>query len=111
LDNSSSILLKFINLSLVLGFVPDQWKRSLIHLIPRPQKYDYILANTRPIALLDNIRKCVTKIITNRLSTILTSNKILRRLNFCGLKGEDTAIPLRLMNNIIKDARENGKEL
>jgi hypothetical protein len=110
-DNSSSILLKLINLSLGLGFVSDQWKQSLIHLILKPQKFDYILANTRPIALLDNIRKCVTKILTNCLSTILTSNKILRRLNFCGLKREDIAIPLRLMNDIIEDARENRKEL
>ncbi|EXX64498.1 hypothetical protein RirG_142120 [Rhizophagus irregularis DAOM 197198w] len=110
-DKSSYILLKFINLSLKLGVVPDQWKQSLIHLIPKPQKFNYILANTRPIALLDNIRKCVTKVLTNRLSAILTSNKVLRRLNFCGLKGEDTAIPLRLMNDIIEDARENGKEL
>ncbi|CAB4437194.1 unnamed protein product [Rhizophagus irregularis] len=110
-DKASYILLKFINMSLKIGVVPDQWKQSLIHLIPKPQKFNYILANTRPIALLDNIRKCVTKVLTNRLSAILTSNKVLRGLNFCGLKGEDTAIPLRLMNDIIEDARENGREL
>ncbi|CAB4416101.1 unnamed protein product [Rhizophagus irregularis] len=110
-DKSSTIILKIINLSLKLGVVPDQWKQSLIHPIPKPQKFDYILANTRPIALLDNIRKSVTKLLTNRLSTILTNNKVLRRLNFCGLKGEDTAIPLRLINDIIEDAREKGREL
>jgi hypothetical protein len=110
-DISNSILFKLVNLSLSLGVVPEQWKRSLIHLIPKPQKFDYILTNTRPIALLDNIRKCVTKLLTNRLSIILTSNKILRGLNFCGLKGEDIAVPLRIMNDIIKDARENGREL
>ncbi|EXX74037.1 hypothetical protein RirG_054790 [Rhizophagus irregularis DAOM 197198w] len=91
--------------------MPDQWKQSLIHPIPKLQKFDYILANTCPIALLDNIRKSVTKLLTNRLSTILTNNKVLRRLNCCGLKGEDTAIPLRLINDIIEDARENGQEL
>ncbi|EXX56414.1 hypothetical protein RirG_216500 [Rhizophagus irregularis DAOM 197198w] len=78
------------------GVVPEQWKQSLIHPIPKLQKFDYILANTRPIALLDNIRKSVTKLLTNRLSTILTNNKV---------------IPLRLMNDIIEDARENGREL
>ncbi|CAB4429006.1 unnamed protein product [Rhizophagus irregularis] len=103
-DKSSSIILKVINLSLKLGIVPDQWKQSLIHPIPKLQKFDYILANTRPIALLDNIRKSVTKLLTNRLSTILTNNKVLCGLNFCGLKGKDTAIPLRLMNDIIEDA-------
>ncbi|EXX74277.1 hypothetical protein RirG_052590 [Rhizophagus irregularis DAOM 197198w] len=110
-DKSSSIILKIINLSLKIGVVPDQWKQSLIHPIPKLQKFDYILAITRPIALLNNIRKSVTKLLTNLLSTILTNNKVLRGLNFCGLKGENTAIPLRLMNDIIEDARENGKEL
>ena len=110
-DKSSSIILKVINLSLKLEVVPERWKQSLIHPIPNLQKFNYILANTRPIALLDNIRKSVTKLLTNRLSTILTNNKVLRGLNFCGLKGEDTAIPLRLMNDIIEDARENGREL
>lgn len=111
LNVSNSILLKLINLSLSVGVVPDQWKRSLIHLIPKPQKFDYILTNTHPIALLDNIRKCVTKLLTNRLSIILTSNKILRGFNFCGFKGEDTAVLLRIINDIIEDARENGREL
>lgn len=41
----------------------------------------------------------------------MTSNKILRRLNFCDLKKEDIAIPLRLINDIIEDARENEKKL
>ncbi|RGB29197.1 hypothetical protein C1646_766911 [Rhizophagus diaphanus] len=91
--------------------IPDQWKQLLIHPILKLQKFDYILANTLPIALLDNIRKSVTKLLTNRLSTVLTNNKVLHRLNFCGLKGEDTAIPLRLMNDIIENARENGREL
>ncbi|GBC36358.2 ribonuclease HI, putative [Rhizophagus irregularis DAOM 181602=DAOM 197198] len=87
----------------------EEWQRTLelinTNSAPGPS------ANTRPIALLDNIRKSVTKLLTNRLSTILTNNKVLRGLNFCGLKGEDTAIPLRLMNDIIEDARENGREL
>ncbi|GES77644.1 reverse transcriptase family protein [Rhizophagus clarus] len=32
-------------------------------------------------------------------------------LNFCGLKGEDTFIPLKIFNNIIKDAKANKKPL
>uniref|UniRef100_U9TGX9 Reverse transcriptase domain-containing protein n=1 Tax=Rhizophagus irregularis (strain DAOM 181602 / DAOM 197198 / MUCL 43194) TaxID=747089 RepID=U9TGX9_RHIID len=83
----------------------EEWQQTL------EQKFDYILANMRSIALLNNIRKSVTKLLTNRLSTILIYNKVLRELNFCGLKEKDTAILLRLMNDIIKDARENGKEL
>jgi hypothetical protein len=110
-DVSNSILLKLVNLFLSLGVVPEQWKRSLIHPIPKPQKFDYILTNTRPIALLDNIRKCVTKLLTNRLSIILTSNKILHGLNFCDLKEKDTAVPLRIMNDIIEDTRKNRREL
>jgi hypothetical protein len=51
------------------------------------------------------------KLLTNKLSIILTSNKILHGLNFCGLKEEDIAVLLRIMNNIIEDVRKNRREL
>uniref|UniRef100_U9SLD6 Reverse transcriptase domain-containing protein n=1 Tax=Rhizophagus irregularis (strain DAOM 181602 / DAOM 197198 / MUCL 43194) TaxID=747089 RepID=U9SLD6_RHIID len=63
------------------------------------------------------LRKCNTKSIEQNVfwSNIYRPKgeftEFLRRLNFCGLKEQDIAILLRLMNNIIEDARENGREL
>jgi len=94
-----------------LYMVPTAWKSSNIAPIPKPQSFNYNMENTRPIALLDTIRKATTKIFTNRLSSLLSRHHILKGYNFCGLKNEDTSIPLYTLNNIIEDARETGKEL
>ena len=60
---------------------------------------------------METTRKCFTKIITNRLSSICKKYNILRGPNFAGLPGESTAEPIQLLNNICEDARENKKEL
>ena len=67
--------------------------------------------NTCPITLLDTIRKMVTKLITNRLSSLLKETRILKGLNFCGLKEEGTSDLLQIMNNVLKDAQEYHKEI
>ena len=69
------------------------------------------LTNTRPIILMETTLKCLTKIITNRLSKICKENQILRGPNFAGLPGESTREPIQLINNICEEAREQNKEL
>jgi len=108
---TNQFIITFINLTLELGIIPAGWKCSNIYPIPKPHKFNYEMVNTRPIALLDVIRKCATKIITSRISNALSEHQILEGLNFCGLKGEDTTTPLMTMNNIIEDAKANNKEL
>ncbi|GES99530.1 RNA-directed DNA polymerase from mobile element jockey-like [Rhizophagus clarus] len=105
------VIINFVSLSLKLGIVPKQWRSSTICPIPKPDAFNYNLNNTRPIALLDNIRKCATKLVTARLGQILTRHQILKSPNFCGLKGEDTSIPLKIFNDIIEDAKANKKPL
>ena len=60
---------------------------------------------------METTRKCLTKIITNRLSLICKNNNILRGPNFAGLPGESTLEPIQLLNNICEEAREQNKEL
>src|SRR5438094_615820 len=102
-----NILINFVNISLSHSIVPTAWKTSHIFPIPKPQSFGYDMQNTRPIALLDTIRKVTTKLLTNRLSKLLTSTKVLKGLNFCGLKEEGTSDPLQIINNLIEDAREH----
>ena len=52
------------------------------------------------------------KILTNRLSKILTYNKnVLKDNNFAVLPGKSTIEPIHILNNIMEDAWENNKEL
>jgi hypothetical protein len=61
--------------------------------------------------LMETTRKCFTKIITNRMSTLCKERNILRGPNFAGLPGESTLEPIQLLNNICEEAREKKKEL
>jgi hypothetical protein len=103
--------LQLFNVILHTGIIPDDWKFSTILPIPKPQKFEYNMANVRPIALLETICKVFTRIITSRLGSVFTTNKILREENFCGLKGDSTDTPIHLLNVLIEDAKLNNKEL
>ena len=51
------------------------------------------------------------KILTNRLSKILSYNKhVLKDNNFATLPEKLTIEPIHILNNIMEDARENNKE-
>ena len=110
-DLVHALIIRFFNWSLHTGFIPRRWKQSHIYPIPKPKPFNLDLNNVRPIALLDVFRKGFTKLITERLSRKLSDLKILKGLNFCGLKGEDTSAPIQLINGLFEDALENNKEL
>src|SRR5271169_3056014 len=82
------------------GLISKSWKTSNIYPIPKNKDWEANLINTRPIILMKTTRKCLTKIITNRLLSIYKNNNILRRPNFTGLPGESTLEPIQLLNNI-----------
>src|SRR3954469_23420748 len=67
--------------------------------------------NYQAMYILDTIRKMLTKLLTNCLSDILSLHQVLKGLNFCGLKGEDTTIPLHVINDVIEHAKEKQLEL
>ncbi len=75
---------------LTLNDISDQWKEAYLYPIPKPKEWHYDINNTRPITLLDIIRKAVVKLITNRLMKIFTQNKILRGYNFATLPHNST---------------------
>ncbi|GET52104.1 RNA-directed DNA polymerase from mobile element jockey-like [Rhizophagus irregularis DAOM 181602=DAOM 197198] len=100
------------NLSLVLanaclthGNIPADWREALVYPIPKPHEFDAQLKNTRPITLLETVRKCVVKVVTIRLSKILADNQVLQGGNFAGLPGGSTDIPIKMLNAIIHQQR------
>ncbi|PKC71172.1 hypothetical protein RhiirA1_390780, partial [Rhizophagus irregularis] len=78
------------NTCLSRGDIPADWREAVVYPIPKPHDFDAQLKNTRPITLLETVRKCVVKVVTNRLSTILADKKILQGGNFAGLPGGST---------------------
>ncbi|GBC19651.1 hypothetical protein RIR_jg41913.t1 [Rhizophagus irregularis DAOM 181602=DAOM 197198] len=100
------------NLSLVLanaclthGDIPADWCEALVYPILKPHEFDAQLKNTRPITLLETVRKCVVKVVTTRLSKILADNQILQGGNFAGLPGGSTDIPIKMLDAIIHQRR------
>src|SRR5204863_157997 len=79
--------------------------------IPKPQEWEAQLQNTRPITLLETMRKCFVKVLNNRLSSILTSHQVLQGGNYAGLPGGSCQIPIHTLDTLIKDANDNKKSL
>ncbi|GBC41916.2 reverse transcriptase family protein [Rhizophagus irregularis DAOM 181602=DAOM 197198] len=73
------------NSCLSRGDIPADWHEAVVYPISKPHDFDAQLKNAHSITLLETVRKCVVKVVTNRLSYLLTDNKILQRRNFAGL--------------------------
>src|SRR5581483_9719713 len=73
--------------------------------------WQHDLNQTRPITLLETVKKTFTKIINNRLARILSRHQILSLLNWARLPGGGTHEPIIIINHIMEEARESGKEL
>jgi hypothetical protein len=110
-SSTQDLIRNFIGLCYKKQMSPLQWKLTSLFPIPKPKDWDYCIANTRPIVLIECVRKLATKIINTRLSTTFTTHNVLRGPNYAGLKGDSTDIPIHTINNIIEDAREKKQEL
>src|SRR5260364_114822 len=90
---------------------PKQWKKGYIFPISKKPIFDGNLVNTRPISLVEHIRKLYTKLFTNRLNKTFTQHQILSPFNYVALPGNSTSIPIHILNNVIEDACCNSKPI
>jgi len=102
---------KLCNLCLILNDIPGEWREGVIYPIPKPTEWNCNLANTRPITLLETLRKAFVKVITNRLTSIIAKRNILRGGNHAALPGGSTFAPLRIINAVLEDAVNSDKEI
>lgn len=93
------------------GQMPDEWKKELLYPIPKNENWEYNLAKTRPIVLLETFRKNVVRIVQRRVSKVILAHNILKGPNFAGLPGLSTGAPIHIMNNILEEALQKKKEL
>ena len=108
---TQQLVWKLVKLCFELGYIPEDWKKAYIYPVPKPMEWENDIIKTRPITLLDTLRKMVMKVITNRLSRIMVKHNILKGNNFAGLPGGATETPIKLMNLIIEDAKIYQKPL
>lgn len=104
------VLIDIINQALKEGIWPKEWKDGIIYPIKKTMERNRDLILTRPITLIETARKIAIKILTNRLSGIITKHEVLRGKNYAALKYESTFEPIKILQGIIEDANINKKE-
>jgi hypothetical protein len=109
---SGQISLKlFINKCFQLQKIPSDWKTSNIFLIPKKSSWDFTLNQVRPISIIEPMKKCFTKLFTQRLDNIINTNNLLSNLNFAATKNSSTHIPIQILNNTIEHYKHFNKEV
>jgi len=68
---ANKLLYKIICACFLSGVTPAQWNIAHVYLIPKPKPWNCDLNNTRPITLLETVRKAFTKILNHRLQQAL----------------------------------------
>ncbi|GES97032.1 reverse transcriptase family protein [Rhizophagus clarus] len=110
-EDNQSFLHAFICICMDLNDIPGEWKKATIYPIPKPKPFFANLTNTRLIILLETPQKAFINLLNRRLSRILKNNNVLKGNQFTALPGNSIFEPIRMINEIIQDAKENNKEL
>lgn len=110
-QDAYKIIRLLFNIILHTEVYPPEWCYSRILPISKPKPWNLELKNTRPIILLNTMRKLLMSIFNCRLSKILKENTILKGPNFASLLGESTFEPIQLLNALTEHARDNKKQL
>jgi ribonuclease HI len=72
LDSLAPLLRHLFNTSLRLGYMPSEWLRAVVLMLPKPARPDYEdPAAFRPISLLPVIAKILDRIMSTRVSGLL----------------------------------------
>ncbi|GET50587.1 reverse transcriptase family protein [Rhizophagus irregularis DAOM 181602=DAOM 197198] len=87
-SNATALVLILVQSCFHTADIPDLWRQAMVFPIPKPHEWKCQLKNTRPITLLEVIRKSLVKLFYNRLASILASNEVLKGGNFAGLPGD-----------------------
>src|SRR5437762_1011572 len=76
------LLTQLANLCFTAQLVLTQWKLTSLFPIPKPKNWNYNIANTQLILLIECVWKLTVKALNNRLSNIFTSHNVLKGPNY-----------------------------
>src|SRR3990170_304732 len=83
---------------------PAEWKIAHLYPIPKPTDWECNIEKTRPITLLETMRKAFIKILNSHLSHILEKHSVLKGNNFVRLLRGSTEDPIKIINLLLEDA-------
>ena len=75
LPSVGSCLLRIVNTSLRTGIIPDSWKVSIIHPVPKASN-SRDLTNFRPISIVPTIAKIVERVVQEQLFSYFNDNHL-----------------------------------
>src|SRR3990170_7181546 len=81
--------------------IPAEWKIAHLYPIPKPTDWECNIEKTRPITLLETMRKAFIKILNIRLSHIMAQHQVLKGNNYAGLPGSSTEDPIKIINLLL----------
>ncbi|GBB83193.1 hypothetical protein RclHR1_00010075 [Rhizophagus clarus] len=110
-DDCHDVLYYLICKIIEFGYLPKQWKQATVFPITKPKPFNCELSNSRPITLLETVRKALITLLNHRLATILKDHNVLQANQFAGLPKQSTFEPIRVVNKLIQDAIDNNNEL
>ena len=101
-------LVQIFNASLSLGLFPENFKKAITVMIPKPKGDSQNPLNYRPISLLETIGKIYEFIINSRLKWYLEANNLLNDLQFGFRPGRSCHTSIHLMIEFITNAQKKG---
>lgn len=103
-------IFSLFNSVLRVHFMSNDWLISNIILFPKSKDWKDNLDLVRSITLLKSIWKIFTKIITIQTQATLLESNTLSPYNFATLPGIRTTYPLKIINTVIEQSREQKTE-
>ncbi|KAG9306962.1 hypothetical protein G9A89_000876 [Geosiphon pyriformis] len=98
--------LDLLNSCLKAGNVLGPWKEVWVSMIPKPYDWNGVLTNTKPIALIETVRKILFKILLDQISFVCSKFDVFCGDNFLVLKDTSTQSPVFAVGSVVKDALE-----
>ena len=91
--------------------IPDEMNTALLRLLPKTDQGLSDLDKTRPIALMESVSKLYERVIICRVVKAIDAHKILDMSQYGALPNAGTAPPLRVLAEVMEDARLSKSEL
>ena len=96
------VLLKLMNYCVRLRCYPSKWLHGYIYLIPKPGKRD--ADNMRPISLVEDCLKALTRVLNVRLMDQLLASGAISANQYGFLRGRGSTIPYHILLSALEDA-------
>ena len=91
--------------------VPDAMNAAILRLLPKTDQGLTDLDKTRPIALMETLGKLYERVMITRLTSTIEKHSLLETSQYGAVSGGGCTAPLKVLNDVMDDARVSGQEL